>query len=64
MKSAEPVSPHSDQRSVADAELQSLAAQGKVRPGVGEIGADFWKLPRPRVRGKTLKEIMDEEQEK
>lgn len=42
-------------------ELLALAAQDKVRLGGGELGEAFWKLPRPHVAGKTLKEIMDEE---
>jgi len=44
-----------------DEHLLGLCAEGKIRLGAGEIEADFWRLPRPRVKGKSLPEMMDEE---
>jgi len=44
-----------------DEHLRGLCAEGKLRLGAGEIDEDFWRLPRPRIKGKTLQEMMDEE---
>jgi antitoxin (DNA-binding transcriptional repressor) of toxin-antitoxin stability system len=42
-----------------DAELEALAAQGKLRPGEGAVDDDFWALPAPRVSARTLKRAVD-----
>ena len=54
-----PISPDTE----PDENLLALHAQGKIKLGHGEITAEFWQLPKPRIKGKTLKEIMDEERE-
>lgn len=38
-----------------DDELQTLAAQGKIRLGKGSIGDDYWELKLPRVRAGAIK---------
>ncbi|HXG67557.1 MAG TPA: type II toxin-antitoxin system prevent-host-death family antitoxin [Blastocatellia bacterium] len=52
-----PLSHGEDQES----ELLTLAAQGKVRLGQGQIDDEYWRLRLPRVEGKTIQEIIDEE---
>ena len=42
-------------------ELAALAAQGKVRLGIGAIDDSFWLLPAPRVSRGILRQTLDQE---
>jgi antitoxin (DNA-binding transcriptional repressor) of toxin-antitoxin stability system len=44
-----------------DEELTVLAAQGRIKLGEGDLDEEFWKLPVPRVKGKTAQQIIDDE---
>ncbi|MBA3884710.1 MAG: hypothetical protein H0X67_03120 [Acidobacteria bacterium] len=46
-----------------DAELEALAAQGKLRPGEGAVDDDFWTLPAPRVSARALKRAIEQERD-
>ena len=44
-----------------DDELVALAAQGKVRLGVGAIEDSFWLFPAPKVPPEILHQTLDQE---
>jgi prevent-host-death family protein len=44
-----------------DAELLTLAAQGKLRLGEGELDESFWDLPAPRVSPEVLRRAIEQE---
>lgn len=46
-----------------DDELHLLAAQGKLRPGVGQLEEDFWTLPAPRVPARALRRAIERERD-
>jgi len=46
-----------------DAELLSLAAQGKLRLGEGVLDESFWDLPAPRVPADALRQAIDRERD-
>ena len=46
-----------------DDELQSLAAQGKVRLAENEMDESFWEMPAPRVSAGVLRRVLDRERE-
>ena len=47
-----------------DSELEELVMDGVVRPPTGELGEDFWELPRPAdPEGRVLQALLDERRE-
>ena len=46
-----------------DDELQSLAAQGKVRLAENEMDESFWEMPAQRVSAGVLRRVLDRERE-
>jgi prevent-host-death family protein len=46
-----------------DSELVTLAAQGKLRLGEGEVDESFWEIPAPRVSAEVLRRVIEQERD-
>lgn len=43
--------------------LAEMQSQGLVRIGSGKLPRNFWKLPRPRTKGRVLQAVLEEREE-
>jgi len=46
-----------------DEELLALAAQGKLRLGVGVLEDSFWEMPAPRVSAAAVRRAVQQERD-
>lgn len=46
-----------------DEELRTLAAQGKLRLGEGQLDESFWEMPAPRVSATALRRAIEQERD-
>jgi prevent-host-death family protein len=46
-----------------DAELLTLASQGKLRLGEGRLENSFWQMPAPRVPAAALRRVVEQERD-
>jgi prevent-host-death family protein len=57
----EPLPPGSSEAD--EARLAELERQGVLKRGRGKVPKDFWTRPRPKLKGSTVKALLEERNE-
>ncbi len=45
------------------AHLAEMQSEGLVKIGSGRLPRNFWKLPRPKTRGRAVESVLEEREE-